>query len=175
MASSKNGFEAKLLKAKDFKAQGTKFLNEGKFKAANDMYQKILDTLGGKEMGHHHETERKDLIQAGRLDIALCQMKMKEWKRAKSTCSKIIKTNNDVVKAWYRRGECYMNLNLLDEAINDFSNVVRIEPTNQAAINHLSECVEQKKAGLLRRSEQLELKIAINLQLLLLLQIDDLK
>ena len=64
MASFKDGVEtSKLLKAKDFEAQGTKFLNEGKFKAAKDMYQKILDTLGGKEMGHHHETERKDLIQ----------------------------------------------------------------------------------------------------------------
>ena len=63
MASSKDGVETtKLLKAKDFKAQGTQLLNEGKFKDANDMYQKILDTLGGKEMGHH-ETERKDLIQ----------------------------------------------------------------------------------------------------------------
>ena len=63
MASSMDGVETtKLLKAKDFKAQGTQLLNEGKFKDANDMYQKILDTLGGKEMGHH-ETERKDLIQ----------------------------------------------------------------------------------------------------------------
>ena len=63
MASSMDGVETtKLLKAKDFKVQGTQLLNEGKFKDANDMYQKILDTLGGKEMDHH-ETERKDLIQ----------------------------------------------------------------------------------------------------------------
>ena len=77
MASAKNrakyaiaGFEKKLLKAKDFKAQGTKCLNEGNFEAAIDKYQQILDTLvGGKEMGCHEterkdlETERKDLIQ----------------------------------------------------------------------------------------------------------------
>ena len=37
-----------------------------------------------------------------------------------------------------------MKLKELDEAINDFYNVVRIEPTNQAAINHISECLEQK-------------------------------
>ena len=63
MASSKDGVEtSKLLEAKDFKAQGTKLLNEGKFKAANEKYQKILDTLEGKVMGRH-ETERKDIIQ----------------------------------------------------------------------------------------------------------------
>ena len=63
MASSKDGVEtSKLLEAKDFKAQGTKLLNESKFKAANEKYQMILDTLEGKVMGRH-ETERKDLIQ----------------------------------------------------------------------------------------------------------------
>ena len=64
MASSNDVVEiSELLKAaKDFKVQGLKFLNEGKFKAASDKYQMILDTLEGKEMGHH-ETERKDLIQ----------------------------------------------------------------------------------------------------------------
>ena len=39
-----------------------------------------------------------------------------------------------------------MNLKELDEAIDDFYNVVRIEPTNQAAINKLSECLEQKQS-----------------------------
>ena len=63
MASSKDGVEtSKLSEAKDFKAQGTKLLNEGNFKAANEKYQKILDTLEGKVMGRH-EAERKDLIQ----------------------------------------------------------------------------------------------------------------
>ena len=63
MASSKDGVEtSKLSEAKDFKAQGTKLLHEGKFEAANDKYQKVLDTLEGKEMGRH-ETERKDLTQ----------------------------------------------------------------------------------------------------------------
>ena len=32
------------------------------------------------------------------MNIALCQMKMKEWKKAKSTCSKIIQANADVAK-----------------------------------------------------------------------------
>ena len=64
MASSKDGVETSevLKEAKEFKAQGTKFQNEGKFKAASEKYQMILDTLEGKEMGRH-ETERKDLTQ----------------------------------------------------------------------------------------------------------------
>ena len=53
MASSKDGVEISevLKEAKEFKVQGTKFQNEGKFKAASEKYQMILDTLEGKEMG----------------------------------------------------------------------------------------------------------------------------
>ena len=40
-----------------------------------------------------------------------------------------------------------MNLKEYDEAMNDFYNVVRIQPTNQAAINRISECMEQKQTG----------------------------
>ena len=40
-----------------------------------------------------------------------------------------------------------MNLKELDEAMNDFYNVIQIEPTNQAAINRMSECLEQKQTG----------------------------
>ena len=37
-----------------------------------------------------------------------------------------------------------MNLNELDEAISDFKKVVLIEPTNQAALNRMKECWQQK-------------------------------
>ena len=37
-----------------------------------------------------------------------------------------------------------MNLKELDEAINDFKKVVLLEPTNQAALNRVTECLQQK-------------------------------
>ena len=37
-----------------------------------------------------------------------------------------------------------MNLKELDEAIKDFKKVVLIEPTNQAALNRMAECFQQK-------------------------------
>ena len=71
-------------------------------------------------------------------------MKLKEWKKAKSICSKIIKVDNDIVKAWYRRGECAMNLEEFDEAKDDFIKVVQLEPTNKAAMNKYTECMKHK-------------------------------
>ena len=78
------------------------------------------------------------------MNIALCLMKLKEWKKAKSICSKIIKVDNDIVKAWYRRGECAMNLEEFDEAKDDFIKVVQLEPTNKAAMNKYTECMKHK-------------------------------
>ena len=78
------------------------------------------------------------------MNIALCLMKLKEWKKAKSICSKIIEVDDDVVKAWYRRGECSMNLEKFDEAKDDFLQVIRLDSTNKAAMNRFAECVKHK-------------------------------
>ena len=71
-------------------------------------------------------------------------MKLKEWKKAKSICSKIIQVDNNIVKAWYRRGECSMNLEEFDEAKDDFTKVVQMEPSNTAAMNKYIECMKHK-------------------------------
>ena len=52
-------------------------------------YQKILITFEDGDIVGHNETECKDLVQAGRLNIALCWMKLKEWKEAKDFCTKV--------------------------------------------------------------------------------------
>ena len=78
------------------------------------------------------------------MNIALCLMRLKEWKKAKSICSKIIEVDDDVVKAWYRRGEWSMNLEEFDEAKDDFLKVIRLDSTNKAAMNRFAECVKQK-------------------------------
>ena len=78
------------------------------------------------------------------MNIALCLMRLKEWKKAKSICSKIIEVDDDVVKAWYRRGECSMNLEEFDEAKDDFLKVIRLDSTNKAAMNRFAQCVKQK-------------------------------
>ena len=82
MAESKDDAVIRLKKAKDFKAQGTKFFSEGEYVKAIYCYRKILevfDNLKGKEMTGQNETERKDLVQAGQLNIAQCWMKLKVW------------------------------------------------------------------------------------------------
>ena len=108
---------SRMEEAKDFKALGTKFYKDCEYEKAINKYQKILDILEGEEyIGHltKKESERKDLLQAGRLNIALCLMKLKDWKKAKAMCSLVLEINPNVSKAWLRRGECSMNIGEMD-------------------------------------------------------------
>ena len=53
----------KIEKAKEFKAQGTKLLNKGNYKAANDKYQMLIDVLESDEVIEQYNAESSALVQ----------------------------------------------------------------------------------------------------------------
>ena len=53
----------KIENAKEFKAQGTKLLNEGNYKAAYDKYQMIIDVLQSDKVIEQYEAESLALVQ----------------------------------------------------------------------------------------------------------------
>ena len=89
IGDSKDDSTTKLEKAKNFKVKGTQLLKEGKYNKAIDNYQKIIDTLKFEDIYGPNKTESKELLQAGRLNISLCLMKLKEWEEAKEMCTKV--------------------------------------------------------------------------------------
>jgi len=132
MADSKNDATTQLKRARDFKEQGNKFYQNGEYEKAIAEYQKIFDNLEEGYMVGENEAEQKDLVQVGRLNIAQCYKKLKEWEKAKSMCEKILETNHNVTKAWYCLGESSMKMDELKHALDAFSNVMRLEPNNIA-------------------------------------------
>ena len=98
MANSNDQNSAKLQKARDIKAEGTRLLKNEEYSKAISVYKEMLEILEGEEMVNDQESERKDLVQAGQLNIALCWMKLKLWNKAKLVCGEIIGTNQNVVK-----------------------------------------------------------------------------
>ena len=144
MEDLKNNSTTRLEKARKFKEEGKEFINAGKYVRAIDKYRKISDILEGEEMTGQNKTEKENLLFAAQSNIALCWMKIKEWERAKTVCSKILEVNSDVAKVLYRRGECSFNLGELEEALIDFNYVLRLEPNNKAAINQIAICRSRK-------------------------------
>ena len=93
-----NDNNIKLQKARDFKVEGTRLLDDKNYSKAISAYKQILDILEAGEMENGQELDRKNLVQAGKLNIALCWMKLELWNKAKLVCNEIIETNENIVK-----------------------------------------------------------------------------
>ena len=79
------------------------------------------------------ETERKVLLQAGRLNLAQCLLKLGKWIEARNVCDKAIDENEAVAKAWFRRGEAQLALNDCESARADFDKCLVLEPDNKVS------------------------------------------
>ena len=68
--------EMKVEQAKIFKDKGTQFFKENKFELAANKYRKIVDFLEHElSLKGEIEEERKGLLLAGRLNLAMCLLK----------------------------------------------------------------------------------------------------
>jgi len=86
------------------------------------------------------------LLQAGRLNLAQCLLKLGKWIEARNVCDKAIDENEAVAKAWFRRGEAQLALNDCESARADFDKCLVLEPDNKAAKNKIAVCQHRLKA-----------------------------
>ena len=87
-------------------------------------------------------------------NLAMCYLKLEppNIQKAKTACTKALEIEPLNVKALFRRGKCYAQLNALDEAKDDLSRVIELQPDNVEAKREL-----QKLKGAfasLRKKEQ---------------------
>lgn len=138
--------EQKLEQALIFKDKGTQFFKDNKFDLASNKYKKIVEFLEHEiSLKDDKEVERKKLLQAGRLNMAICMLKGGDNIEARNLCDKVIEENPSSTKAFFRRGEAYIALNDHELAKNDFQKVLDMDPDNKAAKNKVSICAHQIK------------------------------
>jgi len=139
--------DAKLEQAKIFKEKGTKHFKDSKYEIASTRYQKVIDFLEHEiSLKGESEVERKSLLQAGRLNLAMCYLKLGKWIEARAVCDKAIEEAEVVAKAWFRRGEAQLALNDCESAKLDFEKSLELEPENKAAKNKVVICQQRIKA-----------------------------
>jgi len=139
--------DQKLEQARIFKDKGTKHFKDGKYEIASTRYQKVIDFLEHEiSLKGASEEDRKTLLQAGRLNLAMCYLKMSKWIDARNVCDKAIEENDSVAKAWFRRGEAYLALNDFELAKADFEKTFQLDPDNKAAKNKIVHCQQRIKA-----------------------------
>ena len=138
--------DEKLKQAKICKEEGTAYFKDNNFEIAATKYQTVIDFLVHDiSMNGNSESERKSLLQAGRLNLALCYLKLAKWLEAKSVCDKAIDEYGGGAKAWFRRGEAQLALNNYKDAKSDFVRSLELEPENKAAKNKVAICEQRIK------------------------------
>nr|XP_020664945.1 tetratricopeptide repeat protein 1 [Pogona vitticeps]XP_020664946.1 tetratricopeptide repeat protein 1 [Pogona vitticeps] len=106
------------------KEEGNELFKKGDYKEAEDSYAKALQICPAC-----HKMDRSILYS----NRAAARMKQDEKETAISDCSKALELNPDYIKALLRRAELYEKTEKLDEALEDYKNVLEKDPSIRQA------------------------------------------
>ncbi|XP_066999515.1 FK506-binding protein 59 isoform X2 [Anabrus simplex] len=138
--------DGKLEQAKLFKDKGTHYFKNGKYVLAAKMYKKLnsyVEHSSGFE--GEKEEERKALLLAGHLNLAMCYLKLDQFLEARNECDNALKLDPYNIKGLFRRGQANLGMGEPELGKKDFEAVLGIEPKNAAAANHVAICVKAMK------------------------------
>ncbi|RUS74387.1 hypothetical protein EGW08_017842 [Elysia chlorotica] len=130
----------KLDQAQIRKEKGTELFKKGLLEKAKLNYSTVLDYLDGETLEGEEKEKRDALVLMARLNLALCELKMGDNAKVIEHCNEALTLSEDNAKAYFRRGQAYLNKKDYDLAIKDYEKVVSLEPDNKAAKNSIIVC-----------------------------------
>ncbi|XP_056636515.1 FK506-binding protein 59 [Diorhabda sublineata] len=137
--------QEKIEQSKMCKEKGTYYFKAGKYDLAIKLYKRIQSYLEN-ETDTDAKEERDALLLASHLNVALCQLKLKEYFDARSAATSALKIDPNNEKALFRRGQALLQLGEPELANKDFTRCLEIDPNNTAAKNQLTICSNAIKA-----------------------------
>lgn len=123
---------------------GTHYFKSGKYDLAIKLYKRIQSFVEN-DTDKETATQRQALLLASHLNIALCQLKLKDYFEAKSASNAALKLDPNNEKALFRRGQAYLNLGEAQLAKNDFTRCLELDPNNSATKAQLAACTKTLK------------------------------
>lgn len=95
----------------------------------------------------------KSLQLSSYLNQSLCQLKLGDNFEARAAATLALEIDGNNEKAFFRRGQALLSLDEPQLASNDFSEVLRLQPTNQAAKAQLAICNKTLKEQLQKEKQ----------------------
>ncbi|CAH2007241.1 unnamed protein product [Acanthoscelides obtectus] len=152
--------EERIEQCKLFKEKGTNYFKAGKFQLALKLYKRIVSYLehsSEKDV----DNDRKAVLLAAHLNIALCCLKLKDNFEAKSAAEAALKLDPNNEKALFRRGQALLGVGEAEDASKHFSRCLEIDPNNTAAKAQLAVCTKTLKEQL-QKEKQVRFSFLIN-------------
>nr|CDS31870.1 peptidyl prolyl cis trans isomerase FKBP4 [Hymenolepis microstoma] len=139
--SAFKSFNQKLENMKSWKDRANEFIKEGKHTIALDMYQDLLDDIPSIITTSFKEN---DLLLSFKCTLyqnrALAYLKLKCPDQCLKECDKAIGLFDNNEKCLYRKGEAYLLMNDHEEAQKWFEEVLKVNPSNAAAVARVKSC-----------------------------------
>jgi len=100
-----------MIEASKLKQSGNQKLKSFDYKGAVNDYKEGIEFLE-----YEHSSEAKQLLNILRLNISQAYLKMNKYGDVIDQCSKVLKEENDCLKALYRRGLAYSKIQDFEKA-----------------------------------------------------------
>lgn len=76
----------------------------------------------------------------------MCHLKLNEYAECLHACEKALELDPKNEKCLFRRGQSQLSMSNYEDAMKDFQEVLKLNPSNSAAKQSLQTCREQMKA-----------------------------
>lgn len=131
--------EEKYAVALRYKGRGTELFKDSRIVDAFHKFSKAckllitLEPITDLELDQHLENNISDLRFALYNNMAICQLKQKNYQHVITLCTKVLDKDKNNVKALYRRGVAYGRMGDNEKAITDLKVVLTLESCNHTA------------------------------------------
>lgn len=129
--------------ARQHKDRGGQQFKDGHIRAAAVCYSRAAKLVMAVPQSEGKEAE--EMKVALFLNLAACQLKLRQNSHVFENCSRVLELRRDSVKALYRRGVAAMDMGDLARAEGDLKEARRIEPGNMAVQRKQRELVKQRQ------------------------------
>ncbi len=136
----------KLEQATLLKNKGADLFKEGKYSLALKKYTRMSQYLKGETFDTDEQKDlSKKLHVAGELNVAACNLKLKENRATIEACTNVLEMEPKNEKALFRMAQAYAGLSEYDEAMRFFGLVLEVNPTNRDASAQIAICKQKIK------------------------------
>merc|ERR1712048_567731 len=113
---------------------GSNLFRKGRINLALERYKKVIDMFSYIDnFQEDNKAKAKELKKVCELNRAACQLKIKDYSAAKTSCNNALKEDSLNVKALFRRAQAECGLKNFTECMTDLKKILEIEPQNKEA------------------------------------------
>lgn len=130
--------DEKLQASVDVKVDGNNKFSQGNYRGAISMYLEGLEYLSESSEWPDESMKLANVTKLQcYLNLSNCYLKVSEFRDAEKNASEALKLDRNSVKALFRRAVARLNYDLLDGAIEDLNNLLKLDPDNVDGQNYL--------------------------------------